>query len=395
MPPTTADGFDFHSSTPRDLRNRRSLKWNVYDADVLPLWVAEMDFPTAPVVMDAIRSSVDHEEFGYHAVDPAAELQHALASWAQERYDWTIQPERVHVLPDVLKGIELAIQDFTAPGSPVILPAPAYMPFPEVIRNCGRDIVEVPMLVADGAYVFDLEGIDAAFAAGAGSIILCNPHNPVGRAFTAAELGALAAVVDRHSGRVIADEIHAPLVYGGRRHIPYASVSTEAAAHSLTVMAASKAWNLPGLQCAQLITTNDADEKQWQGISFLRTNGASTVGIAASTAAYRDGGEWLDALLTQLESNRDLLARTIAERLPGVRMLPAEGVYLAWIDFRGLGLDEEPYDFLLREARVATNPGLPFGDIGRGFVRLNFGTTRPILEQALDAIVAAVRRRGE
>jgi cystathionine beta-lyase len=155
-------------------------------------------------------------------------------------------------------------------------------------------------------------------------------------------------------------------------------------------MAASKAWNLAGLKCAQLITTNDADEERWQEISMLRTHGASTVGVEASIAAYRDGEEWLDALLLQLESNRDLIAQTIQDQLPGVEMVVPEGVYMAWLDFRALGLDEEPFDFLLREARVATNPGLPFGENGRGFARINFATTRPILKEALAAIVQAV-----
>jgi cystathionine beta-lyase len=386
----TSTGFDFNSPTPGELRNRKTIKWNYYDENVLPLWVAEMDFPTAPAVMKAIRAGVEREEFGYPLMDHQSGLQQALAGWTQHRYNWAIQPERVHALPDVLKGVELAIQEFTTPGSPVILPTPAYMPFPEVIRVCGRDIIEVPMPLVDGRYVFDLEGIDAAFAAGAGSIILCNPYNPLGRVFTLDEMQALAAVVEKHHGRVISDEIHAPLVYGGRRHIPYASVSGAAANHSLTIMAASKAWNLAGLKCAQLITTNDADEERWQEISMLRTHGASTMGVEASIAAYRDGEEWLDALLLQLESNRDLIAQTIQDQLPGVEMVVPEGVYMAWLDFRALGLDEEPFDFLLREARVATNPGLPFGENGRGFARINFATTRPILKEALAAIVQAV-----
>jgi len=386
---TTSD-FAFNSLTVQELRNRRTIKWNYYDDDVLPLWVAEMDYPTSPVVMDAIKASVNREEFGYPLMDHQSGLQQALAGWTQKRYGWPIDPERVHVLPDVLKGVELSIQDFTTPGSPVILPTPAYMPFPEVIRVSGRDIIEVPMHFTDGQYAFDLDGISAAFAAGAGSIILCNPYNPLGRVFTTEELRELAIVVEKHHGRVISDEIHAPLVYGGRRHVPYASVSAAAANHSLTIMAASKAWNLAGLKCAQLITTNEADEHHWQTISMLRTHGASTVGIEASIAAYRHGEEWLDALLLQLEANRDLLAQTIDERLPGVTMSVPEGVYMAWLDFRGLGLGEEPFDFLLREARVATNPGLPFGDNGRGFARLNFATTRPILERALNAIVDAV-----
>jgi cystathionine beta-lyase len=388
----TTPEFAFNSLTAEELRNRKTIKWNYYDEDVLPLWVAEMDYPTAPAVMEAINSGVNREEFGYPVMDHQSGLQQALAEWTKNRYGWSIRPDHVHILPDVLKGVELAIQDFTTPGSPVILPTPAYMPFPEVIRITGRDIIEVPMLFTEGQYVFDLDGIDAAFTAGAGSIILCNPYNPLGRAFTADEMRELATVVEKHHGRVISDEIHAPLVYGGRRHIPYASISDTAANHSLTIMAASKAWNLAGLKCAQLITTNEADEEHWQTISMLRTHGASTLGIEASIAAYRGGEEWLDALLLQLESNRDLLAQTINDRLPGVTMSIPEGVYMAWLDFRGLGLDEEPFDFLLREARVATNPGLPFGDNGRGFARVNFATTRPILEQALNSIVTAVNK---
>lgn len=379
-------GFD--SLTETQLRARNTVKWNRFDPDVLPLWVAELDFPTAPAVRDAVRACVDREEFGYPRFDHDA-LPNATAAWCAHRYGWAVDPATVRVVPDVLKGVGLAIEFLTRPQSPVLLPVPAYMPFFDILEVTGRRCIEVPMLrQPTGRFTLDLAAVAAGFAAGAGSLILCNPFNPLGTVFDAAELSAVVDLAAGHGARVIADEIHAPLVYDGR-HVPTASVSAAAAETVVTVMSASKAWNLPGLKCAQLILSNPADVAVWRNINWLNWMGAATVGIAANIAAYTDGEPWLDALLPYLRGNRDRQADELTGRVPGLLVTRPEGTYLSWLDFTALDLPEEPADFLLRTARVALNPGIPFG-AGSGCARMNFGTTRAILDRAVDAIAAAL-----
>ena len=374
---------------PDALRRRGTVKWNRFDEDVLALWVAEMDFPTAPVVKAAITDAVEREQFGYSPVDAATALPSATASWSANRYGWEVDPSRVHLLPDVLRGVELAIEAFSPPGSPVVLPTPAYMPFFEVVKVAGRPLVEVPMADDSGRFMLDLDRIDAAFRAGAGTMILCNPYNPLGRAFSEEELRELSVIVARNGGRVVSDEIHGPITYGAR-HIPYASVTAEAADHAVTVVSGSKAWNLPGLKCAQIILTNAADEEVWRQISTLRTHGASTIGIAANVAGYNAGGPWLDETLSYLDQNRRTLAELLAKHLPEVRYQIPEATYLAWLDFRAHELPVEPAEYLLEQARVAVNPGVAFGSNGAGCVRLNFATPRAILEEAIVRIASAV-----
>ncbi len=382
----------FENFTPESLRNRGTAKWTYFEPDVLAAWIAEMDFPAAPPVLAAITDAVNRQEFGYPPRDADTGLPDAVAEWSKNSYRWTIDPDRVHILPDVLHGVGLAIEFFSEPDSPVLLPTPAYMPFFEVPKVVGRPITEVPMAVRDGRYSLDLDAIDRAFADGAGVMILCHPYNPVGRAFTREELQALSTVVARHGARVVSDEIHAPLTYEGT-HIPYASVNAEAAAHTITVTSASKAWNLPGLQCAQLITSNAADEERWDGISMMKTHGASTIGIRANVAAYRDGGPWLTQAMSYLDGNRRLIGELLSEYLPEVRYRMPEATYFAWLDCRELGLDTEPGTFFLEHARVATSPGPPFGEPATGFVRFNFATSRSLLEQAVKAMAAAARNR--
>jgi cystathionine beta-lyase len=379
----------FDQLTPAQLRQRRTVKWNLFGPDVLPLWVAEMDFPTAPAVLDGIRSCVANEEFGYAPVED--DLPTATADWCRHRYGWQVSPEWVRVVPDVVKGMETVINFLTRPESPVVLPVPAYMPFFDVLQVTGRQRVEIPMVQQDsGRYELDLEALDAAFAGGAGSLILCNPNNPLGTAFRFDELRAIVDVAARHDARVIADEIHAPLVYE-RRHVAAASVSDAAADTVVTLMSASKGWNLPGLMCAQVILPNSRDARDWDRINKVHKMGASTVGIRANIAAYNQCGGWLDELLVYLQANRDHLAATLPELSPGLRINTPEATYMSWVDFRALNLPTEPAEHLLSKAKVALNPGIPFGaTVGSGFARLNFATTRAILDRAITAMVAAL-----
>jgi len=384
-----SNGFVFDDLDVDVLRARRTLKWSRYGPEVLAAWVAEMDFPTAPVVQAAIANAVRREQFGYPVDDVDTGLRQAVAAWSEEHYGWAVDLDRVHLLPDVLRGVELAIEFFSPPGSPVILPTPAYMPFFRVPGMVERDIIQVPLLHDGTRYSLDLDGIGAAFAAGGGALILCHPYNPVGRVFSRQELEALAQVVDQHGGRVISDEIHAPLTYPGAQHLPYASLSDTTAAHTLTFTAATKAWNLPGLKCAVAITSSDADEKAWQDIAG-HTHGASSLGIEASVSAFTDGRPWLDAALAYLDVTRNWFAGLLDEHLPLVRYTPPEATYLAWLDCRELKLPVEPAEFFLDRAKVAVNAGPSFGAPAQGFVRLNLATSRSLLERMVTAMGAAI-----
>lgn len=374
-----------------ELRRRGSVKWTRGGPDVIGAFVAEMDFGAAPAIEAALLDVIARADYGYLSEHAMADMAQACAAWLQEAYGWTGDPARIRPLPDVVKGLEAAIQLFSGPGTPVILPTPAYMPFLLVPPRLGRQIIQVPMIRAeDGRLVLDLDGIDAAFKAGGQLLILCNPCNPVGRVYTRDELSALTEVVDRNGGRVFADEIHAPLVYPGGKHIPYAGISGQAAAHSVTATAASKGWNLPGLKCAQLILTNDDDAATWAENGFMFEHGASTPGVRASTAAYRAGGGWLADVVGYLDGSRTLLAGLLADQLPAIGYRPPEGTYLAWLDCRDLGIGDSPAEFFLAKARVLLTDGAACGDAGRGHVRLNFATPRPVLTEIVRRMAEAV-----
>jgi cystathionine beta-lyase len=381
-------------TTEDELRARGSLKWTRGGAGVIGAFVAEMDFGVAPPVEAALLDVVKRADVGYLSQRAAGEMASACADWQRDHYGWPVDPARIRPLPDVLKGLEAAITVFSRPGSPVILPTPAYMPFLTIPPRLGREIIQVPMATDGGRYVLDTGGIDAAFKRGGHLLVLCNPCNPLGRVYTAAELRGVAEVVAANGGRVFADEIHAPLVYPGGTHIPYASVSDVTAAHTVTSTAASKGWNLPGLKCAQILLSNDDDAATWAEEGYLFEHGASTPGVQATTAAYRDGGPWLDEVVAYLDGSRALLASLLAEQLPEVGYQPPEGTYLAWLDCRALlPAGESPAEFFLAEARVLLTDGADCGEAGQGHVRLNFATPRPVLAEIVRRLAAAVHGR--
>ncbi|MEO9153445.1 MAG: aminotransferase class I/II-fold pyridoxal phosphate-dependent enzyme [Lapillicoccus sp.] len=386
---------DLDALGPQALRARRTLKWNRFSDDVIPMWIAELDFPTDPLVLAAIRRAVDAESLGYPLTARGSGLDLALAEWSQREHGWSIDPDGVHLVPNVVKGVGLALETLCDHDAPVVIPMPAYMPFFDVVRLRGLEHVPVPMLRAtpdaDAPWLLDLDAVESAFLAGARTIILCNPHNPLGHVHTRAEMLALADVVERHGARVISDEIHSPLVFDGV-HVPYAGLTDATAAHTVTVTSASKAWNLPGLTCAQVVLTSAADVDRWAGIPLEKTIGVGTLGIAANLAAYREGGAWMAQVRERLAHNRLLVADAVAS-MPGVTHRTNEATYLAWLDLTGLDLDLEPADWLLEHARVGVSDGAAFGAPPHRFARLNFGTTAPLLDEALTRIAAAVATR--
>lgn len=372
-----------------ELRSRGNSKWQRFGDNVLAAWVAEMDFPLAPPIQQALTDAVARSFVGYPPEAMATGLPEACAAWLAG-VGLHVEADRVRLLPDVLTGLALAIEAFTPAETPVVIATPAYPPFFTVPSVVGRTIIDVPMLDEEGCYRFDLAAIERAFTDGARTLILCNPHNPVGRVFTTCELDQLAHLVQKYGARVIADEVHGPLTYPGAAFTPYASVSPVAAAHSVTLMSASKGWNVAGLKCAQIILTNPADDEAWNRIPNLRRHGANTLGITANRAAYREGQAWLEATISYLDRNRRLLGELLTALLPEVRYRQPEGTYLAWLDCRSLGI-ELPAAFFLKHANVALSEGAAFGAPGQGFIRLNFATSAALLERIVEAMAHAVR----
>ena len=304
-------------------------------------------------------------------------------------------PERVTPLADVVAGLQAAIEHFTPPGSAVVLPTPAYMPFLAVPGLLGRELIEVPMVDDGGRATYDLDGIARALDRGAGSS--CTSIRTTRSAASSPPRSSWPwPTSSTHAGaRVFADEIHAPLVYPGAVHRPYAALSAATAGHTVTATSASKAWNLPGLKAAQLVLSNDADVEHWAEVGFLYSHGASTLGVLANTAAYREGEAWLDGVLRYLDRNRRLLADLLAERLPQVRYAPPEGTYLAWLDCRDAGPRAEAGAFFLERAGVALIDGPECGAPGEGHVRLNLATPAPVLTAIVDRMAAAVSGASE
>ena len=391
MPATLREAID--TTTAAMLRARGSAKWAAPGPGGFGAAVAEMDFGAAPPILDALAGLSADANFGYLPPFLAAELAAACADFQQTRYGWEVDPALVHHVPDVIKAFEIAITHFSRPGSPVILPTPAYMPFLTVPGLVGREIIQVRMRDDDAGYfTLDLDAIEDAFRAGGHLLVFCNPYNPLGRVFTAGEMAQLADVVVRHDGRVFADEIHGPIVYPGLRHVPYASTCAAAAAHTLTATSASKAWNLPGLKCAQVILTNEPDRQRWEQMGLFASHGASNPGVVANIAAFRHGGAWLDEVLAYLDEGRRLLAGLLRGRLPQVRYRPPDGTYLAWLDCTEMDLPGSPGELVTGHAHVTVVDGPAFGAGGAGAFRLNFATPHPILAEIVERVAAALSR---
>jgi cystathionine beta-lyase len=374
------------------LRARGSFKWTAPGPDGFGAAVAEMDFGAAPPILDALAGLAADANFGYLSPTLADELATACAEFQQRRFGWKADPALIRNVPDVIKALEIAITYFSRPGSPVILPTPAYMPFLVVPGFLGREIIQVRMRDEDGFFTFDLDAIEDAFRAGGHLLIFCNPYNPLGRVFTREEIAQVTEVVDRHGGRVFADEIHAPLVYPGMYHVPYASTSDTAASHALTATSASKAWNLPGLKCAEVILTSEPDRQRWEEMGVFASHGASNAGVVANIAAFRHGEPWLDEVRAYLDDSRVLLADLLSRHLPQVRYRPPDGTYLAWLNCTAMDLPDSPGALVTDRAHITVVDGPAFGEGGAGAFRFNFATPQPILTEMVERIAAVLNR---
>ena len=386
----TPDGpADFDDLSLDRLRLRRSAKWVTHPDDVLPAWVAELDFELAPPVRDALRSAVELDDAGYAN---RGRLPEAFAAFAAGRLGWTVEPARVSLVADVMSGVAELLRVFTEPGDGIVINPPVYPPFFGIVGDVGRTVVEVPLTAGgDGRLDLDLAALGEAFAAGATAYLLCNPHNPTGHVLRREQLEAVAALASRYGVFVISDEIHGLMTMPGERHVPY--VSLEAAGRAVTLIGASKAWNIAGLKCALIITGSDAMQDELvERLPRHVPYHVGHYGVLASVAAFEGGEPWLDGLVAQLDRNRRLLAELLADALPEVGYVPPSAGYLAWLDCRALGLGDDPAAAFLERGRVALSAGNVFGAQGAGHARLNFGTSGALLEEAVRRIAATVGR---
>jgi cystathionine beta-lyase len=379
--PPTLEAFEALSLD--ELRRRRSEKWRRYPADVLPAWVAEMDFPLPPPVRAVLLEAVERDDCGYAN---AGELPAAFVGFAASRFGWTVDAARVRLVADVMSGVAEALRALTDPGDRVVVNPPVYAPFFTMTREVEREVAEAP-LGADRH--LDLDALERAFAAGARAFLLCNPHNPTGTVFTRDELEAVAALSAQHDVLVVSDEVHAPMTMPGAAHTPFLSLGGDAAERGIAIVSASKTWNIAGLKCALLVVGSDRMDAELARVPPHVRYHTGHLGVLASVAAFRDGAGWLESLVVHLDANRRRLSELLHELLPAVRYQPPQAGYLAWLDCRGLGLGDDPAAAFLERGRVALSSGPTFGEQGRGFARLNFGTSSELLAEAVRRMAIA------
>ncbi len=365
---------------------RTSAKWRAFPPDVMPLWVAEMDFPLAAPIAQALHAAIDRSDVGYRW---AGDLPEAYAAFAARRLGWQPDPARVIVLGDILAAIAESLRRLTGPDDAVVITPPIYPPFFGVTRDIvQRPIVEVPL--ADGA--LDLDGLEEAFRRPeVTAFLLSQPHNPTGAIVPLDTLATVAELARRHGVVVISDEVWTPLPLGGRSVPSYLSLGEELTGPDVALVSASKAFNLAGLKCAQVVAGSaELADRLRATIPVEVTYAAGQLGIIASVAAYREGDAWLDATLARITDNAALLGDLLRAQLPEVRYTAPQATYLAWLDCRDLGLGDDPAAAFLEHGRVALNPGPDFGAPGRGFVRLNLATTPDVIEEAVERMSRAV-----
>jgi cystathionine beta-lyase len=375
-PPTTFDDVSLD-----ELRARRSVKWRRYPDDVLPAWVAELDFPLAPAVHRALTDALARDDTGYANADG---LPAAFASFAAARWDWEVDPTRTLLVADIMSGVGELLRALTAPGARVVVNPPVYPPFFKMVDEVGRELVEAP-LGAD--WRLDLDALEAAFAGGARCYLLCSPHNPTGTVHTREEVAAVAELAARHDVLVISDEVHAPMTLPGAMHVPYLEVGAE---NGIALVSASKAWNVPGLKCALAVVASERMSAELRRLPEHVPFHVGHFGVLANIAAYADGGAWLDALVAHLDAQRERVAELLAAELPDVRHVRPEAGYLVWLDCRELDLGDDPSEVFLERGRVALSSGLPFGTGGKGFARLNVGTSGALLAEAVTRMRSAL-----
>jgi cystathionine beta-lyase len=362
-------------------------KWTKFDADVLPMWVADMDFPVAGPILAALRGRLEHPVLGYGVSQSG--LKQRIVGWLAAQYGWTVSPEAIVMLPGVVPGFNLALRAACAAEAGVVAQTPVYPPMLRAPDNWRLRRCDAPLAADDSLDIDILRGALAKAGRG-GAFLLCNPHNPTGRAFRREELLAMAEACLAAGVSIIADEIHCDLLFDGRRHVPVASLAPEIAATTITLMSAGKTWNIAGLNACWAVVPDAALRARYERAIDGVANHVNILGLIATEAALAEGGPWRDEMLGYIQANRDWLVRAVAQLLPGVAMRAPEATYLAWLDCRGSAAAGDPQAFFLERARVGLNPGPDFGPPGAGFVRLNFGCPRALLEEGVARMARAL-----
>lgn len=377
----------FDAITLASLRRRHSAKWSRYAPDVLPAWVAEMDYPLATPIRAALHAAVEADDCGYADVTG---LGAAFAPWAEAMWGWTVAPRDVRVVPDVVTGLTELLRLTTAPGDGVVIEPPVYAPFAGTVRALGRTVVTAPLVRTAAGFAPDLDALARAYAGGAKVHVLCSPHNPSGVVYARDALIAIAELAERHDVLVLSDEIHAPLTLPGATHAPFPTVSAAAARRSLVLTSASKTWNLAGLKAAVLVACADEPRAILARLPAEIGYHAGHLGLLAARAAWTAGEPWRQQTLAILDRNRALLGELLARHLPAVRYAPPAAGYLAWLDCAALGLGDDPAAAFLARGQVALSPGPSFGVEGRGFARLNLATSAALLEEIVVRMARAI-----
>src|SRR5690625_1291537 len=381
-----------------DRKNTRSVKWDaikdVFDSnDVLPMWVADMDFKAPKAVNEALINRAKHGVYGYTIVDE--EVKQSITKWLHNQFNWEIEKDWLSFSPGVVTSLHIAVQAFTEPHDKILIQTPVYPPFYQVIETHNRQIVKNPLLRQDDYYTIDFVDFEEKLKQGVKVFILCSPHNPVGRVWTKSELQKIADLCIAYNVIIISDEIHADLVLNDHTHIPIANLSKEMALKTVTCMAPSKTFNLAGLQASYIVTKNpDMRKKIDQLLDGQGLTSLNTMGTTALHAAYQYGEDWLKELLNILSDHQQYVMKMFTENISELRVIPAEGTYLLWIDCSGLGMDnEELQQFMIHKARVGLNEGRSYGEEGNQFMRMNIATSKQILEEGVRRIIKAVRQR--
>jgi len=378
--------MDVHAEPLETLRLRTSEKWTMYPPEVLPLFVAEMDYPLAPAIIEALVERVRASDTGY--VGHAGPLAPAFAGFAARRWGWDVAPESIRTTTDVSVAIVETLRMAIEPGDEVVITPPVYPPFFDLPVEAGGVVVEVPLLSTGDGWSLDLDGLERAFAAGARALLLCNPHNPLGLVHSRAVLEHVASLAARYGVTVVSDEIHGALVADTAAFTPFLTVSDDAREHGVVVTSASKAFNLAGLKCAVMVAASDRSVALLDGMSEEVGFRTSILGLHASVAAFTDGDEWLDGAVRSIGENGMLLGTLLDEHLPGIRYRAPAASYLAWLDFRALDWGADPSIRALA-AGVALNAGPTFGTLGAGHARLNLACSPEVLTEAVRRLAGA------
>lgn len=374
-----------------DRRSTESIKWNSFDEDVLPMWVADMDFLCPPPIIEALQGRVAHGIFGYPGEPPR--MREVIVDRLKRRYDWAIEPEWITFIPNVFAGFHLAAHAVTRPGDGVLLTPPIYHPMLLVPKNVDLQgqLIELDRS-SQGTYSVPFDRFEAAITSRSELFILCNPHNPIGKVYSRDDLERFGDICQRHDLIICSDEIHADFIYEGHKHVPIASLSRDIADRTITLMSPVKSFNVAGIPFAFAVISNPGLREQYQNAGKGLVIQPSAMGYIAAMAAFEHCDDWSDQLVRVLQANRDFAMNFIASEMPGVQMTPMEGTYLAWLNFQGTSIQGSPFEFLLKQARVALNEGAIFGPGSEGFARLNLACPLERLKEGLNRIRDAVVR---